>query len=303
MPTDAGADAVSLVSDLCDYIRTHLESPLTLAALGRQAGMSPAHLQRVFKRVAGVSPRQFAAACRLDLLKSKLKGGDSVTTAMTAAGYGSSSRLYGRAADRLGMTPGQYRAGGLRKGGPVAIRFTTAECPVGRVILAATGKGVCWLGFGDADREMESALQKEFPKAEIARDDDSLAPWLAELQKHFAGEQPHIDLPLDVRATAFQQRVWDALRTIPYGETRSYKQVAEAIGSPTAVRAVARACATNPVAVVVPCHRVIGTDGKLHGYAGGLHRKEKLLEAEKKRSSPRATAPGARGPAPKRRRA
>src|SRR5437868_7727471 len=166
------------------------------------------------------------------------------------------------------MTPGQYR-----KGGAVAIRFTTAQCPLGRVILAATGKGVCWLSFGNTDKQMETALRAEFPKAAVSRNDAQLKPWLNELHRHFAGEQPHLDLPLDVRATAFQRRVWDALLAIPYGETRSYKQVAEAIGAPTAVRAVARACATNPVAVIVPCHRVIGTDGSLTGYAGGLHRK------------------------------
>ncbi|QJW95560.1 bifunctional transcriptional activator/DNA repair enzyme AdaA [Frigoriglobus tundricola] len=278
MPTvTPTADTVSLIADLCDYIRARPDPVPTLTALGRQAGMSPAHLQRVFKRIVGVSPRQFADACRLDRLKRKLKGGDTVTTAMTAAGYGSSSRLYERAADRLGMTPGQYQ-----KGGPVAIRFATAACPLGRVILAATGKGVCWLSFGDTDAAMEAALRAEFPKATVTRGAGDLAPWVAELQRHLAGEQPHLDLPLDVRATAFQRRVWDALLAIPYGETRSYKQVAEAIGAPTAVRAVARACATNPVAVVVPCHRVIGTDGKLHGYAGGLHRKKKLLETEKR---------------------
>ncbi len=282
MPT-ADADTISLVAELCEYIRTRAETP-TLAELGRQAGISPAHLQRVFKRVAGVSPRQFADACRIDRLKRQLREGSDVTTAMNAAGYGSSSRLYGSAAGRLGMTPGQYRDGGSRNGQPVAIRFTTAKCLVGRVILAATEKGVCWLSFGDGDKAMETALREEFPRAQIARDDDSLSSWMTELQNHLAGDQPHIDLPLDVRATAFQRRVWDALCAIPYGETRSYKQVAEAIGSPKAVRAVARACATNPVAVVVPCHRVIGTDGKLHGYAGGLHRKKKLLEGEMRHS-------------------
>src|SRR5262249_27918011 len=145
MPT--AADTVSLISDLCEYIRANLETPLTLAALGLQAGMSPAHLQRVFKRVVGVSPRQFADACRLDCLKSKLKKGDTVPTAIPAAGYGSSSRLYERATDQLGMTPGQYRNGGLQKGSPVTIQFTTAKCPLGRVILAATNKGICWLSF------------------------------------------------------------------------------------------------------------------------------------------------------------
>lgn len=279
MPTAPDAETVSLISDLCDYIRAHAEERLTLAALGRQAGMSPAHLQRVFTRVVGVSPKQFADACRLDRFKSQLKTGESVTVAMHTAGYGSSSRLYERATVRLGMTPGQYR-----KGAPVSIRFTTAACPLGRVILAATPKGVCWLSFGDTDKGMEAALRKEFPKADIGRTEADLKPWLDELQRHFAGDRPHIALPLDVRGTAFQRRVWDALVAIPYGETRSYKQVAEAIGAPTAFRAVARACATNPVAVVVPCHRVVGSDGSLTGYAGGLHRKKKLLEGEKKRS-------------------
>jgi AraC family transcriptional regulator of adaptative response/methylated-DNA-[protein]-cysteine methyltransferase len=150
------------------------------------------------------------------------------------------------------------------------------------VLLAATAKGICWLSFGDTDVETEAALRAEFPKAAVTRGGADLKPWMDELHRHFAGAQPHLDLPLDVRATAFQRRVWDALLAIPYGQTRSYKQVAEAIGAPTAVRAVARACATNPVAVIVPCHRVIGTDGKLHGYAGGVHRKKKLLDAEKR---------------------
>src|SRR4051812_4074450 len=276
MPTAApDADTVSLVADLCDHIRAHLETPLTLAELGRQAGFSPAHLQRVFKRVVGVSPRQFADACRLDRLKSKLKGGDTVTTAMTAAGYGSSSRLYERAAGRLGMTPGQYQ-----KGGPVAIRFTSAKCALGRVLLAATEKGICWLSFGDTDREAEAALRAEFPAASVARGDVALKPWLAELQRHLAGEQPHLDLPLDVRATAFQRRVWEALRAIPAGDTRSYSQVAVALGDPNAARAVARACATNPVALIIPCHRVVRAGGDLGGYRWGIDRKRALLERE-----------------------
>ena len=160
------ADAVSLIADVCDYIRANLESPLTLAALGRQAGMSPAHLQRVFKRVVGVSPRQFADACRLDHLKAGLKGGGTVTTAMTAAGYGSSSRLYEKAGGQLGMTPGEYRRGGEKQ----RIRFTTAACDFGRVLLAGTDRGVCWLNFADTDAEAEAALGVEFPLATIGRD-------------------------------------------------------------------------------------------------------------------------------------
>jgi AraC family transcriptional regulator of adaptative response/methylated-DNA-[protein]-cysteine methyltransferase len=150
------------------------------------------------------------------------------------------------------------------------------------VLLAATEKGICRLSFGDSDREIEAALRAEYPRAAVTRGDAELAGWLAELHRHFAGNQPHLDLPVDVRATAFQRRVWDALMAIPYGQTLSYKDVAVAIGAPRAVRAVARACATNPVPVIVPCHRVIGTDGKLHGYAGGVHRKKKLLDAEKR---------------------
>ena len=240
--------------------------------------MSPAHFQRVFKRVVGVSPRQFADACRLNHLKTNLKGGGNVTTAMTAAGYGSSSRLYEKAGGQLGMTPGEYRRGGEKQ----SIRFTTAKCDFGRVLLAGTDRGVCWLNFADTDAEAESHLAAEFPNATLERDDSTLAAWLADVVRHLAGTQPHLDLPLDVRATAFQRRVWEALRAIPYGQTRTYQQVAESIGEPTAARAVARACATNPASVVIPCHRVVGTDGKMHGYRWGVRRKKRLLETERK---------------------
>lgn len=267
---------VSLVADVCDFIRGNLESPLTLAALGRQAGMSPAHLQRVFKQVVGVSPRQFADACRLDRLKAGLKGGQTVTTAMVGAGYGSSSRLYERAAGQLGMTPRQYQDGGPR----LAVRYATAECDLGRVLLAATDRGVCGLSLADTDADLEAFLRAEFPAADLRRDDAGLGDWLAGLVRHLAGAQPHLELPLDVRATAFQRRVWEELRKIPYGQTRTYKEVAEAIGRPTAVRAVARACATNPVSVVIPCHRIVGSTGSLTGYRWGVARKKKLLERE-----------------------
>jgi AraC family transcriptional regulator of adaptative response/methylated-DNA-[protein]-cysteine methyltransferase len=268
---------------LCDFIRANPDGPLTLAALGRKAGMSPTHLQRVFKRVAGVSPRQFVDACRLDRLKAGLKGGGTVTTAMVAAGYGSSSRLYERAAGQLGMTPKEYQ-----NGAPAAVvRYTTAGCDLGRVVLAATGRGVCAISLGDSDHDLAAFLRAEFPAAELRRDDEGLHGWLAELLRHLAGEQPHLDLPLDVRATAFQRRVWEELRRIPYGQTRTYKQVAEALGQPAAVRAVARACATNPASVVIPCHRVVGSDGKLTGYRWGVGRKKKLLEREQKEKVPR----------------
>ncbi|MDB5310986.1 MAG: bifunctional transcriptional activator/DNA repair enzyme protein Ada [Gemmataceae bacterium] len=280
MPDAAPGDdgTLPIVAELCDFIRANPDAPLTLSALGRRAGMSPAHLQRVFKRVVGVSPRQFADACRLDRLKAGLKGGGTVTTAMIAAGYGSSSRLYERAAGQLGMTPKEYQNGAPA----VAIRFVTAACDLGRVVLAASDRGVCAISLADSDDDLTSFLAAEFPAAELRRDETGLHEWLTGLLRHLAGESPHLDLPLDVRATAFQRRVWEELRRIPYGEVRTYKQVAAAIGKPAAVRAVARACATNPAAVVIPCHRVVGTDGGLTGYRWGLSRKQNLLDREKR---------------------
>lgn len=285
------SEIVARIASVCDFIRNNPNGPPTLATLGQFAGLSPAHLQRVFKRVVGVSPRQFADACRLDRLKTGLRGGHSVTTALFAAGYGSSSRLYEKSAGQLGMTPGQYRTGGSRS----TIRYTTAKCYLGRLLLAATEKGVCAVSLGDTDAELMELLRKEFPSAEVERDDVGLSQWLTELLAHLAGAIPHPDLPLDIRGTAFQRRVWEELRKIPYGQTRSYRDVAKAIGKPSASRAVARACATNPVGVVVPCHRVIGTDGSLCGYAFGLERKKKLLAREKQKNQPQRTPSSQRG--------
>ncbi|HJZ53877.1 MAG TPA: methylated-DNA--[protein]-cysteine S-methyltransferase [Gemmataceae bacterium] len=279
MPAATDDGTVPLIAEVCDFIRANPDERHTLSALGRRAGMSPAHLQRVFKRVVGVSPRQFADACRLDRLKSGLKGGQTVTTAMVGAGYGSSSRLYERAAGQLGMTPREYQ-----KGGATTVRFVTAACDLGRVLLAATDRGVCAVSLADTDAELASFLRAEFPAAKLERDAAGLATWLAELLRQLSGSRPHADLPLDVQATAFQRRVWEELRAIPLGETRTYQQVAEAIGAPTAARAVARACATNPVSVVIPCHRVVGSNGKLTGYRWGVSRKKKLLDAEQKKS-------------------
>jgi AraC family transcriptional regulator of adaptative response/methylated-DNA-[protein]-cysteine methyltransferase len=271
------ADTVALIAEVCEFIRADPDRRPTLASLGRQAGLSPAHLQRVFKRVVGVSPRQFADACRLDRLKNGLKGGESVTTAMFAAGYGSSSRLYEKAGGQLGMTPGEYKGGGAR----ATIRYAVADCDLGRVLLAVTGRGVCAVSLADTDAKLERFLRAEFPAAELSRDGAGLAAWLAELVRQVEGG-PHADLPLDVKATAFQRRVWEQLRKIPRGETRTYAEVAEAIGEPTASRAVARACATNPAAVVIPCHRVVGSDGALRGYRWGVRRKKALLAAEQR---------------------
>ncbi|MCE9560891.1 MAG: methylated-DNA--[protein]-cysteine S-methyltransferase [Planctomycetes bacterium] len=271
------ANTVATITDICSLIRRDPETRHTLAILSQRALLSPAHFQRVFKRVVGVSPRQFADACRLDRFKAGLRDGESVTVVMCAAGYGSSSRLYEKTDGQLGMTPSDYRAGGRA----ALIRYTTAACELGRVLLAVTGIGVCAVSIADADTALEAFLRSEFPAAELVRDEFGLADWLEELLRAVTGG-PHRALPIDVRATAFQRRVWEALQRIPRGETRTYRELAEAIGKPTAVRAVARACATNPTAVLVPCHRVIGTDGKLHGFRWGLDRKQKLIDAERK---------------------
>jgi AraC family transcriptional regulator of adaptative response/methylated-DNA-[protein]-cysteine methyltransferase len=272
---------VTTIQALCRYIETHLEEPLTLEALADQAQLSPFHLQRTFKRITGITPRQYADACRLGRLKERLKESDNVTTAMYEAGYGSSSRLYERSASQLGMTPGDYR-----KGAPAAvIRYTIVGCPLGLLMLAGTDSGVCALYLGDAEKELEQSLHKEFSEAKLQRNDDGLQAWAAPILEHLAGARPHLDLPLDVQATAFQRRVWEELRKIPYGETRTYSQVAAALGRPTAARAVARACATNPVSVVIPCHRVVREGGGLGGYRWGLRRKQALLDHERESSS------------------
>jgi AraC family transcriptional regulator of adaptative response/methylated-DNA-[protein]-cysteine methyltransferase len=259
------------------FIDAHVDERITLSRLAREAGMSPFHLQRVFRRELGVTPREYQQARRLDRLRSQLRRGETVSRATYDAGFGSPSRVYEQAGARLGMTPAAYRRGGHG----IRIRFAILPSPLGRLLVAATPQGVCAVRLGDSDAQLERRLRTEFPRATIEPDaDGSLAAIAAKVLGHVRGDGPAHDLPLDVRGTAFQQQVWRALLSIPYGETRSYAQVATAIGHPNATRAVARACATNPVAVVIPCHRVIRSDGGLGGYAGGVERKERLLEVE-----------------------
>ena len=249
---------------------------LSLATLSAKAGMGPHQLERAFRRAMGITPRQYADAQRMRRLKSRLKKGDNVTTALYEAGYGSSSRLYERAPSHLGMTPATYRRGGEG----MQIHNTFADSPLGRMLVGATDRGISALYIGDSDSKLEAELRKEYPQAEIARDRNGLSKWLQKILAHLRGRVPHLDLPTDVQATAFQRRVWEELRRIPYGATRTYSEVARSIGRPTAIRAVARACATNPVSVVVPCHRVVGKNGGLAGYRWGLDRKRTLLESE-----------------------
>lgn len=200
-----------------------------------------------------------------------------MTTAMYDAGFGSSSRLYERASAHMGMTPAVYRRGGEG----MSISYAIVPCSLGRILVAATTRGVSAVYLGDSDKPLKEALAKEYPRAEICVDEKGMARWVRSVLTHLRGQTPHAELPLDVRATAFQRRVWQELQRIPRGSTKSYTEIARAIGKPTAIRAVARACATNPVSIVVPCHRVVRADGKLAGYRWGLERKEKLLDAEK----------------------
>ncbi len=268
---------IEMVRRACRYIEEHIDTLPTLDALSAHTGVSPYHLQRVFKRVAGITPRQYAEACRLSKFKARVKKGESVTGAMYDAGYGSSSRLYERAPSQLGMTPADYRRGG--KG--ARISYTTVGCSLGRLLVAATEKGVCAVRLGDSDAALEADLLSEYPAADVQRNDEALSNSVDQLLNHLKGARPHLDLPLDVQATAFQWSVWEKLREIPYGSTRSYSEIARAIGRPTATRAVARAIATNPVAVVIPCHRVIREDKSLGGYRWGIERKQALLERER----------------------
>jgi AraC family transcriptional regulator of adaptative response/methylated-DNA-[protein]-cysteine methyltransferase len=273
----AGSEAqAELVQRACRLIEERADQPPTLGELGAAIGVSPYHLQRTFKRAMGITPRQYADARRLDRLRARLKEGDTVTTALYAAGYGSSSRLYEQSPDQLGMTPATYGRGGAG----ARIGFATAASPLGRLLVAATERGVCFVSLGDEDAELEASLRGEFPAAEIRRDDEVLGAWTDAIVRHLSGAQPSLDLPTDVRATAFQRSVWEALRTIPSGETRTYQQIARELGQPGAARAVGRACATNPVAIVIPCHRALGADGELRGYRWGLARKRALLEQE-----------------------
>jgi AraC family transcriptional regulator of adaptative response/methylated-DNA-[protein]-cysteine methyltransferase len=237
---------------------------------------TPGALNASFRRILGVTVQQYTDARRLERLKDGLRDGEPVTRAMYDAGYGSSSRLYEKASSRLGMTPGTYRKGGAG----MTIGYQIIDTPAGRTLVAATEHGVCAVRFGDSDGALRDALCAEFSKATISAGIPHLNGWVEEIQEHLDGLRPRLDIPLDVQGTAFQWRVWRALQRIAFGKTKSYKEVAIEIGQPSAVRAVAQACARNHAAVVIPCHRVVGSDGSLTGFASGVERKAALLAAE-----------------------
>jgi AraC family transcriptional regulator, regulatory protein of adaptative response / methylated-DNA-[protein]-cysteine methyltransferase len=272
----AGLDQVRKA---CAFIERHADVSLTLAQLARHVKASPFHFQRTFTRIVGISPRAYQDALRAGRFRRGLREGAPVTGALYDAGYGSSSRVYERQPTGRGMTPAVYKRGAAG----IQVTYAISDSPLGRLLVAATPKGICAVKLGDKDRLLEDELRKEYPAASISPDRSDLSRWVKAILTYLSGRRPHLDLPLDIQATAFQWKVWRYLQSIPYGETRAYSQVARDIGEPAAVRAVARACATNPVCLVIPCHRVVQKDGGLAGYRWGVERKQTLLTREQEK--------------------
>lgn len=268
--------AAMLVTRAIEILRSDEDEIPTIDDLASRLEVSTGHLQKTFKAVLGLSPKEVTDMMRIENFKKNVKRTD-VTTSLYDSGFGSSRSLYEKAGKTLGMTPAAYKKGG--KG--MKIRYTIADSPLGKLMVAATERGICAVSFGDDEESLRRELSDEFFAAEIEDNDAGLQDAVRAIVKSLDGEKTILTLPLDLHATAFQMRVWSELRKIPYGETRSYAEVANAVGNPKAVRAVARACATNPVALVNPCHRVIGSDGKLSGYKWGIERKKALLDKER----------------------
>jgi AraC family transcriptional regulator of adaptative response/methylated-DNA-[protein]-cysteine methyltransferase len=277
-PDRGETEARRRVRSAREYLDRHADETVTLTRLARAVGASPFHLQRSFTRLVGMSPRAYSAEIRMQRMKDGLRRGDSVTRATYRAGYGSPSRAHGEARARLGMTPSDYRRGGEG----VRVRYTILPSVAGTLLVAATDRGLCSVALGDSRAALQSALRREYPAATLEPDDAELARWAEAVVRRVEGGG-EAEVPLDVRGTAFQRRVWEALRRIPRGSTRTYGEIAREIGRPKAARAVAGACAGNPVAVVVPCHRVVREDGQLGGYRWGIERKRALLAREASR--------------------
>ena len=267
---------LALVERVRDYIDRHAEEPLPLARLAREAGVSPAHLQRTFTRVVGLSPKQYQEQRRVGALKSALREGRTVSSATYEAGFATGRRVYETADDALGMTPGAYR----RRGVGVTVHYTIVPVSLGLLLVAVTERGICGVSLGDSEESLVAALRAELPAAELVRASDARDRLVDAVVAHVEGEARGDELPLDVRATAFQWQVWRALQRIPEGATRTYQEIARELGQPSAARAVARACASNRVAILIPCHRVVRGDGGLGGYRWGVARKAALLARE-----------------------
>ena len=267
---------LALAERVREYIDLHVDEPLPLVRLAREAGVSPAHLQRTFTRVVGLSPKQYQEQRRVGALKSALREGRTVSSATYEAGFGTGRRVYEAADDALGMTPGAYR----RRGVGVTIHYTAVPTTLGLLLVAVTQRGICSVSLGDDEAALVDALRAEFPAADLVRTTDARDRLVDAVVAHVEGSARADDLPLDLRATAFQWQVWRALQRIPEGATRTYQEVARELGQPSAARAVARACASNRVAVLIPCHRVVRGDGGLGGYRWGMARKAALLARE-----------------------
>ncbi len=266
-----------IVESVCRFIDNCEEEP-NLAAMAEQAGMSPHYFNRTFKKITGLTPKQYVIGLRSEAIKAELTNGSTVTSALYSAGYNTASRFYEGAKPRLGMSPSKFRAGGKN----IEIRYTIEPCWLGRVLVAATDKGVCSILFGDTEGELKQDLTARFPQAslELSEKGSDFKLWVQEVLRFIKQPNNSLNLPLDIHGTAFQERVWRALQTIPAGKTASYAEVAEKIGKPTASRAVASACAANPIAVVIPCHRVLRASGGISGYRWGIERKQLLLKRE-----------------------
>jgi AraC family transcriptional regulator of adaptative response/methylated-DNA-[protein]-cysteine methyltransferase len=275
-PRSSQPAATRRVTAAREYLDNHPDETVTLERLGQVANMSPYHLQRTFKKVVGVSPKAYVTARRLERMKSRLRTGATVSRATFDAGYASGSRAYEHARNGMGRTPGSYRKGGRG----MTISHTVLPTPVGHLLIAATERGVCSVMLGDNAAELETALRREYPAATIQAGNGELKSYSDEVLQQFQGKEGQ-PLPLDVGGTAFQWQVWEALRRIPPGETRSYRTIARELGRPSSARAVARACASNRVAVVIPCHRAVRETGELGGYRWGIDRKQRLLDRER----------------------
>lgn len=269
-------EQTKIVLSACELLER--EENISLEDLSAEVGLSAAHLQKIFKEIIGVSPKKFAEMKRLEKFKAEIKSGSGVTDAMYEAGFNSSSRLYENVSEKLGMTPKTY----AKKGKNMKINYTITDCDLGKLLVARTAKGVCAVTFGDDEKVLRENLFSEYKNAEIIEESANLKEYIEAILLNLEGKNKTLDLPLDLQATAFQMRVWEVLRKIPYGETVSYADVAETLGNKNAVRAVATACAANRVALVIPCHRVIGKSGNPSGYRWGIERKKQILENEKR---------------------
>ena len=275
-PREARSPKARLVDQACKYIEANLQRKLSLKILSGQVRLTPYHFQRTFKAVLGISPRQYVQARRLAKMKSSLRRGETVNSSLYDAGFSSRSRIYENIPAGFGVNPGDFRRGG----NGLRIHYAIISSPLGRLLVAATERGVCAVCMGDSDDLVERSLVEDYPAASLFRNDSIMKKWTGAFQRYFEGDYQALDLPVDVKATAFQSMVWKAIQSIPPGKSATYSQIAHQLGQPKASRAVARACATNPVALVIPCHRVVGKNGALRGYKWGKDRKQALLKHE-----------------------